>query len=148
MATTTTKRSLKGSRYHELKEALEGRRRELVQDVRGRIRDARAGSANEGEVLDEGESSEVDVRDEITFALIEMKSETLNQIDAALDRLEDGTYGDCIECGAEIAEARLRALPFAVRCKDCESARERAEGCERTLAYRRDSSTPFLDRSL
>jgi len=77
-----------------------------------------------------------------------MKSETLDQIEAALRRLEEGTYGDCVECGVEIAEARLRALPFAVRCKDCESAREAAEGRERTVAYRRDSSTPFLDRSL
>ena len=59
--------------------------------------------------------------------------------DAAADqrgagRLEEGNYGYCFECGDEIAEQRLRALPFAVRCKDCEEAREVAEQRERSVA--------------
>jgi DnaK suppressor protein len=74
-----------------------------------------------------------------------MKSETLNKVDAALRRLEDGSYGDCFECGEEIAEARLRALPFAVRCKDCEEARETAERRERVQAQKRGSSALFYD---
>ena len=49
----------------------------------------------------------------------------------ALARLEQGNYGNCFDCGEEIAEKRLRALPFAVRCKDCEEARENAEQRER-----------------
>ena len=61
-----------------------------------------------------------------------MKTETLHKIEEALSRLEEGTYGNCFECGDEISERRLRALPFAVRCKDCEEAREIAEQRERT----------------
>jgi DnaK suppressor protein len=72
-----------------------------------------------------------------------MKSETLNKIEAARRRLDEGTYGDCFECGDEISEARLRALPFAVRCKDCEEARETAELRER-MAQRRGSSSAYL----
>jgi DnaK suppressor protein len=68
-------------------------------------------------------------------------------VDAALRRLEEGTYGDCFECGEEIAEARLRALPFAVRCKDCEEARETAERRERMQAQKRGSSALFYDVS-
>jgi len=98
-------------------------------------------------VLDQGESSEVDIQEDIEFALIQMKSETLNKIDAALRRLEEGTYGDCFECGDEISEARLRALPFAVRCKDFEEARETAEQRERMLAQKRGSSALFFDMS-
>jgi hypothetical protein len=71
-----------------------------------------------------------------------MKSETLNKIDAALRRLEDGSYGDCFECGEEISEARLRALPFAVRCKECEEARETAEQRERMQARKGSSAFP------
>jgi DnaK suppressor protein len=97
--------------------------------------------------LDQGESSEVDIQEDIEFALIQMKSETLTKIDAALRRLEDGTYGDCFECGDQISGARLRALPFAVRCKDCEEARETAEQRERALAKRGSSSTLFFDVS-
>ena len=45
------------------------------------------------------------------------------------------------------AEARLRALPFALRCKDCEEARETAEQRERMMAQKRGSSTLFFDMS-
>jgi DnaK suppressor protein len=74
-----------------------------------------------------------------------MKSETLNKVNDALARLKQGEYGYCFECGEEIAEKRLRALPFAVRCKDCEQAREVAEQRERQLAQRRGAASLFLD---
>ena len=149
MATTTksTKVSARTSRYNELRQMLEDRRRELMNEVQGRIRDVRADGSKDREVLDQGESSEVDIQDDIEFALIQMKSETLNKINEALRRLEEGTYGNCFECGEEIAEARLRALPFAVRCKDCEEARETAEQRERVLAQRRGSTALFFDMS-
>ena len=149
MATTTSKTTTaaKSSRYTELKTMLEDRRRELMNEVQGKIRDARSDGTKEREVLDQGESSEVDIQEDIEFALIQMKAETLNKIDAALRRLEEGTYGDCFECGEEIAQARLRALPFAVRCKDCEEARETAEQRERIMAQRRGSSALFFDMS-
>jgi DnaK suppressor protein len=148
MATTkSTKTSAKTSRYTELKKMLEDRRRQLMSDVQGRIRDVRGEGNKDREVLDQGESSEVDIQDDIEFALIQMKSETLNKINEALRRLDEGTYGNCFECGDEVAEARLRALPFAVRCKDCEEARETAEQRERMLAQRRGSSTLFFDMS-
>ena len=148
MATTTkTKVAAKTSRYNELKKMLEHRRRELTNQVQGKIRDARSDNGKDREVLDQGDSSEIDIQDDIEFALIQMKSETLNKVDAALRRLEEGTYGDCFECGDEIAEARLRALPFAVRCKDCEEARETAERRERAAAQKRGSSALFYDMS-
>jgi len=145
MATTTKTKGTAKSRYNELRKMLEDRRRELVNDVQGRMRDVRADGNKDRDVLDQGESSEVDIQEDIEFALIQMKSETLNKIDAALRRLEEGTYGDCFECGDEISEARLRALPFAVRCKDCEEARETAEQRERQQAQRRGASTLFFD---
>jgi DnaK suppressor protein len=145
MATTKTKVTAKTSRYNDLKKMLEDRRRELMTAVQGKIRDARADSGKERDVLDQGESSEVDIQEDIEFALIQMKSETLNKIDAALRRLDEGTYGDCFECGEEISNARLRALPFAVRCKDCEEARETAEQRERAAQRRSSSSALFMD---
>jgi DnaK suppressor protein len=149
MATTTRTKAAAAqtSRYNELRKMLEDRRRELMNAVQDKIRDARAEGGKDREVLDQGESSEVDIQEDIEFALIQMKSETLNKIDAALRRLEEGTYGDCFECGEEISQARLRALPFAVRCKDCEEARETAEQRERVMAQRRGSSTLFFDMS-
>src|SRR5216117_3686404 len=135
------------SRYTELKGMLEARRRELHAEVQGKMRVVReegtwGGKLNE--VLDAVESSEADIQEEIEFALIQMKSETLNKINDALARLEQGDYGNCFECGEEIAEKRLRALPFAVRCKDCEEAKELAEQRARQLA-RRSASSLFFD---
>src|SRR5678816_2388041 len=145
MATTTkTKASAKTNRYKELKQMLEDRRRELMTEVQGRIRDVRADGNKDRQVLDQGESSEVDIQEDIELALIQMKAETLNKINEALRRLDEGTYGNCFECGEEIAEPRLRALPFAVRCKDCEEAREMAQQRERIQA-RRGSATLGFD---
>jgi len=134
-------------RYDELKGILEERRREIMSEVQGRMRDVRAegaGSTVQG-VLDAAESSEADIQDEIEFALIQMKAETLNRIDEALRRLDEGTYGYCFECGEEINEKRLRALPFAVRCKDCEAAREVKQQRERLMAQRRGAASLFID---
>lgn len=102
------------------------------------MRDVRAeGALGEGQgVLDAAETSEADIQDDIEFALIQMKSETLHKIEEALARLDEGTYGYCFECGDEVSERRLRALPFAVRCKDCEEAREVAAQRERQVQRR------------
>jgi DnaK suppressor protein len=134
-------------RYLELKRILEERRREILSEVHGRMRDVRSEgpTANVQGVLDAVESSEADIQEDIEFALIQMKAETLQKIDEALVRLEEGTYGYCFECGDEISERRLRALPFAVRCKDCEEARELAQQRERVLAQRRGAASLFYD---
>jgi DnaK suppressor protein len=146
MATTKRKKApARTRRYSELKQMLEDRRRELMRDLQGRIRDVRA--EGDREVLDDGESSEVDIQEDIELSLIQMKSETLNKINEALQRLEASTYGDCFECGDEIAEPRLRALPFAMRCKDCEEARESAEQRARVTALKRGSSAFLFDMS-
>ena len=135
-----------GSRYSDLKTMLDERRRELQAAVQGKMRGAReeglGGKLNE--VLDAVESAEADIQEELEFALVQMKSETLNKVNDALTRLEQGSYGNCFECGEEIAEKRLRALPFAVRCKDCEESKETAEQRERQLS-RRGTSSLFLD---
>ena len=89
MATTTKTKVAVKNRYNELKKMLEDRRRELMSEVQGKIRDVRTDSSKDREVLDQGESSEVDIQEDIEFALIQMKSETLNKIDAALRRLDD-----------------------------------------------------------
>ena len=136
------------SRYADLKQMLDGRRREIHAEVQGKMRGVREEGSWGGklnEVLDAVESAEADIQEELEFSLVQMKSETLSKITDALTRLEQGTYGNCFECGDEIAEKRLRALPFAVRCKDCEQARENAEQRERQLTARRGTSSLFLD---
>jgi DnaK suppressor protein len=144
MTRRTTNTDMANARYAELKRILEERRREILSEVKGKMRDVRAiGASGEGQgVLDAAETTEADIQDDIELALIQLKSETLHKIEEALTRLDEKTYGNCNECGDEISERRLRALPFAVRCKDCEEAREMAELRERHLSQRRP--TGFL----
>jgi len=139
MSSKTNTNQMAGQRYAELKRILEERRREILSQVQEKMRDVRAvGASGEGQgVLDAAEASESDIQDDIELALIQMKSETLHKIEEALARLDERTYGNCFECGEEISERRLRALPFAVRCKDCEESREMAEQRERQLSQRR-----------
>ena len=92
--------------------------------------------------LDEVEASDVDAQEDIELALMQMRSETLTRIDEAIARLEAGLYGHCYSCGEEISGSRLRALPFAVRCRDCEELDE-AERQRARIAERRGSA-PFM----
>ncbi len=151
MKTTTGKQaaSTSNGRYADLKRMLDERRREILNEVQGRIRDQREADAwgKVHEVLDAVESSEADIQEDIEFALIQMKAETLTKINDALGRLDEGTYGYCSDCGGEISEQRLRALPFAVRCKDCEESREVAAEREKAMAQKRNGPAFFFDMS-
>ena len=80
------------------------------------------------QVKDDEERSMEDFVLGMDFALMEMESETLRKIDEALLRLEEGTYGACSECDESISETRLKALPFASLCRDCQEQAEESRG--------------------
>jgi len=114
-------RSIDKRRYRELKEMLGERRREVHDKLRS-LRETLPVEA--GVVRDAEEQSVDDFVTEVDMALMQMKSETLSRIDQAIARLENGTYGLCQECDQEIAAARLKALPFAALCRECQEDTE------------------------
>lgn len=63
---------------------------------------------------------------ELDATLEERARESLAQVERALSRIEDGTYGVCARCGARIAEARLEAVPSAELCISCKEREESA----------------------
>ena len=127
----------KKHRNNELRKMLENRKREIVgENQRPLFRD--------DNVKDEVDEVEASVQEDIHLTLRQMRAETLIRIDAALRRLDEGIYGNCKECREEISEVRLRALPFAIRCKDCEDLRESVENRQRALAAKR----PFIPGTL
>lgn len=65
------------------------------------------------------------VEREIGNTLEEHDERLLESIDAALKRIDDGTYGKCVNCGAPIPEERLEAMPWATLCIDCKRKEER-----------------------
>ena len=123
-------------RAEGLRKMLEERRAEIQEKLRA----IRAEMPSyQDEVRDSEEQSVTDFAQEMDFALMEMKAQTLIRIDEALQRVDQGTYGTCDECGKDIAEARLSAVPFALLCRDCQereetvAAEERAQAPGRTL---------------
>jgi RNA polymerase-binding protein DksA len=62
---------------------------------------------------------------EIDYTLEENSEHVLRDIDGALARIEEGTYGTCVSCGKPIAEERLSAIPWAMYCIDCKRLQER-----------------------
>src|SRR5262249_17971685 len=108
-------------RYLTLKAMLEERRREIVDKLRA-LRETTPDQRLD--VQDAEEQAVTDFAKDMEFAIVQMKADTLAHIDEALRRLEGGRYGQCAECGTEIAAARLKALPFAVLCRDCQAREE------------------------
>ena len=63
---------------------------------------------------------------EFTLGLMENDGATLGQIEAALERIEDGDYGSCVECGGRIPKMRLNVIPYTAHCVKCASKLEGA----------------------
>ena len=121
-------------RTHALREMLEARKHTLVTRLWDDIRNA----SDEGsrDVLDTDESGGTICEDDLRYALLSMKARGIAHIEDALTRLERGRYGRCRDCGRAIAEQRLQAMPFAVRCRPCEDKREQAAARERRRGAR------------
>jgi DnaK suppressor protein len=130
------------TRNADLRHMLSTRRREVQDDVQNHIRHGRNGRSSEGG--DELEQSDANIQGDLDCALLQMRVETLTRIDEALARIDGGQYGTCRGCGCEIAERRLRALPFAVRCQVCEERREE-QGDGQRIARRRSRFSLFPD---
>ena len=61
---------------------------------------------------------------EFTLSLMGSEEDALDQIEAAIERIEDGSYGRCGECGAKIPKSRLEAIPYAAQCVRCAAQQE------------------------
>jgi DnaK suppressor protein len=70
---------------------------------------------------------------ELTLGLVGSDKNALDQIEAAIGRIDDGSYGRCDECGKKIPRSRLDAIPYAAQCVGCASWR-RAERCLQSRA--------------
>lgn len=74
--------------------------------------------------MDIGDLSQLDLDEDIDYTLLNMQIERLREVEDALDRLEEGIYGVCEDCGASINLERLKVLPFTTCCVKCQEKRE------------------------
>lgn len=102
----------------DIERQLRERAEELRLDIQRELRKYDDESYNRlaDEVSDTGDQSWADLVSDVNLAEVTRDVEEIRDIDAALQRLKDGTYGICVDCGQEISPERLDANPAAVRC--------------------------------
>ena len=120
------------ARTERLRQMLRDRRQAVQHEVEDLLRRRRATQAQQWtesvpDAADHARNTESADRE---LALLESRSRLAQQFDEALQQLEDGRYGICIECGAAIGLERLKAVPFAKRCVSCQEKAERIDQLE------------------
>ena len=114
---------------------LEHFRKILLEQLREHDDNVREDQADALEIADDGvkdsvDMSMLDVNQEIALRLGERESQMVADIDQALMRIDEGTYGVCAKCGKPIDERRLEAMPTARYDAECQTAIEASQGMD------------------
>lgn len=128
----------------QVREHLLETKSKLLEEMETNLKAQREGNKDEG--MDAYDLASEERDREINFLLSDRDTIKIKEIDDALARLADGSYGECESCGLEIAEERLDALPFTRLCRDCQQDREREAKSQRNYdsedrGYRKVGST-------
>lgn len=121
-------------RKKRLKQLLLQKRAEILQEGKAEFKKYLSGENKqlvETAMFDEGDISVVDLAEDITLKQLSNNRDMLIKIDIALQKLEADTYGICEDCGDEISEERLKIMPFAILCRDCQEKQEVMEKLEK-----------------
>jgi DnaK suppressor protein len=114
--------SVKGAKVERFKQRLIEKRRELLSGVRGsNIKSLEVAADGIQDIADQASSA---YTKEFLLSIGDAERRMLKQIDDALDRIRQDTYGLCEVCGEIIGERRLEALPFAKLCIGCQEEEE------------------------
>lgn len=111
---------------HALRARLDQRAAELEAEIASKEQRQPAHS-EQHEVVDHGEEASTKIRDEVRTAEIERDRTELHHIALARERIQAGTYSECVDCGKTIHADRLEAQPTALRCIACQEKAETAE---------------------
>ena len=121
---------MKKSDFRVYKERLLGLRSRLRNDVTSLAEAALRKSGNEGSEASSmpihmAELGSDNYEQEFTLSLMATEENTLGMIEAALERIENNSYGTCLECKGSVPKTRLNAIPHAPFCVKCASLRDR-----------------------
>jgi len=121
----------------DLRQQLLEMKTKLLEEMELESKAEREGNKDEG--LDTYDLASEERDREINFILSDRERSKVNNIDDALQRMEEGTYGVCDACGLEIAEERLTAMPFTRLCRDCQQDQEREARSQRRVEEERNT---------
>ena len=127
----------KADKREKLRKNLLEHRKKIIREAKEEIAKFIKGETKQlvDTAVDDGDWSMVDLSEDINLRKLSTHKETLNKIDEALRKLNEGSFGICEDCGAVISEVRLRIIPFAVYWIDCMESRERMEEFEKGEEY-------------
>jgi DnaK suppressor protein len=108
--------------------ALLERARALRSEISAKLGDAATDASGSGRQGDYGDQAFASGESSLDLAEAGRDLQELRGIEAAVSAIDDGSYGSCVDCGDEIALARLQAQPLAMRCTACQQRAERARG--------------------
>src|SRR5579864_6262754 len=128
----------------KMREQLVEMKTKLLSEIDSELRAER--EANKDEGMDTYDLASEERDREINFILSDRERVKIKQIDDALERMAEASYGVCESCGLEIAEERLQAMPFTRLCRDCQQDLEREARSQRRVedernTYRKIGST-------
>jgi DnaK suppressor protein len=121
-------------RKASLRKMLVTRREQIVSEAKAEISKYIKGETRQlvDTALDDGDWSVVDLSEDVSLRRLSTHRDNLQRIDEALRKFDEGTYGICEDCGEEISRERLKILPFAIYCTDCQEKREQLEQIEKS----------------
>ena len=116
------------NQFSDFSALLQAQRKQLLGEMREKIAASgeSLGFVNQSKITDD--DGLADAAAEMEVAMVIRESQELQDIEAALARIADGSYGSCRDCGAQIGQARLKAYPTAERCLPCQESNERLRG--------------------
>lgn len=117
---------LRREELQEIKELLRDMKKRIMADLDARIKTS--GLSDEREIGDIFDDADMEQNREFNLMLSNREKEKVEQIDAAIERIDEGVYGVCEDCEENIPMGRLKALPFTTLCVKCKSQREAEEG--------------------
>ena len=122
-----------GEKAEALRKLLIQKREQIVKEAKIEISKYIKGETRQlvDTALDDGDWSVVDLSEDISLRQLSNHREVMVKIDAAIDKIQDGTYGICEDCGGKISKERLKVLPFAIYCRDCQEKIEQLEAIEK-----------------
>lgn len=119
--------SLTAAERDELRAQLRARAVALREEMESKLDEATGEARDAGARGDSGDRSFAAAESEVDAGEAQRDQSELGAIERTLARIEEGSYGVCAECGADIPIERLRAQPLASRCTQCQSVRETRE---------------------
>lgn len=117
---TKTRTKPDSGKYAAVERLLRARRLELRDHLRSRWEEVQAQNLPDDTY---GKAAQVQLED-LAVGTMEREQAMLNEIEQALGRMEEGLYGLCADCGDEIPERRLKALPWTRLCLHCAERRQ------------------------